>query len=166
MNDHHRLIRSLRGTYEAAAELLVLTPGNRPSALLDTLVTGRAGIILNALDVYGHSRSRDYSRERRHPGDLRSLVRGARPPRLRRHSRGTPRTSAGLRPTPVVGGNAFVLARSMPQAGFRDALQAQLHRPELTDGGCEPARKIAGVLEAPQSAAVTAGPQRRYTPGP
>ncbi|MEV0750623.1 hypothetical protein AB0I75_36410 [Streptomyces sp. NPDC050273] len=65
MNDHHGLIHYLRGTCEAAAELLVLTPGNRPTALPDTLATGRAGIILNALDEYGHSRSRDYARERR-----------------------------------------------------------------------------------------------------
>lgn len=42
-----------------------LTPDSRPSALPSTLRTGRAGIVLNALDEYGRSRARDYARERR-----------------------------------------------------------------------------------------------------
>jgi dipeptidase E len=37
--------------------------GNRPSALPSALRTGRAGIVLNALDQYGYSRARDYDRE-------------------------------------------------------------------------------------------------------
>jgi dipeptidase E len=42
-----------------------LTPDSRPPALPGTLRTGRAGIVLNALDGYGPSRARDYARENR-----------------------------------------------------------------------------------------------------
>ncbi|WP_392668000.1 Type 1 glutamine amidotransferase-like domain-containing protein [Streptomyces sp. LN785] len=121
-----------------------LTPDNRPSALPGTLATGRAGIILNALDEYGRSRTRDYARETRtletfgyscEELDLRDYF--ATPEEL-------PERLDGLDLVWALGGNAFVLARAMTQAGFRDALQAQLHRPEFTYGGYSAGACVAG----------------------
>ncbi|GAB2685033.1 hypothetical protein GCM10027271_54410 [Saccharopolyspora gloriosae] len=51
---------------------------------------------------------------------------------------------AGLDLVWVVGGNAFVLARAMTQAGFRDALAAQFPRREFTYGGYSAGACVAG----------------------
>ncbi len=121
-----------------------LTPDSRPSALGGALATGRAGIVLNALDGYGDSRDRDYARENRtlenfgyscEELDLRDYF--AAPDEL-------PERLAGLDLVWVLGGNAFVLARAMTQAGFRDALQKQLDRPEFLYGGYSAGACVAG----------------------
>ncbi|MDV9172270.1 Type 1 glutamine amidotransferase-like domain-containing protein [Streptomyces sp. W16] len=121
-----------------------LTPDSRPSALPATLATGRAGIVLNALDEYGPSRTRDYARESHtletfgyscEELDLRDYF--AAPAEL-------PERLDALDLVWTLGGNAFVLARAMTQAGFRDALQEQLHRPEFTYGGYSAGACVAG----------------------
>lgn len=121
-----------------------LTPESRPSTLSDAPATGRAGIVLNALDGYGDSRARDYAREIRtlerfgytcEELDLRDYF--AAPEKL-------PERLAGLDLVWSLGGNAFVLARAMTQAGFRDALQQQLHRPEFTYGGYSAGACVTG----------------------
>ncbi|MEU6343652.1 Type 1 glutamine amidotransferase-like domain-containing protein [Streptomyces sp. NPDC046977] len=121
-----------------------LTPDSRPSALPSTFRTGRAGIVLNALDEYGGSRARDYARECRtfetfgyacEELDFRNYF--SAPKEL-------PKRLADLDLVWVLGGNAFVLARAMTQAGLRDALQEQLHRPEFTYGGYSAGACVAG----------------------
>lgn len=121
-----------------------LTTDSRPPALPSTLRTGGAGIVLNALDEYGRSRARDYARERRtfetfgyscEELDLRDYF--SAPQEL-------PGRLADLDLVWALGGNAFVLARAMTQAGFRDALQEQLHRPEFTYGGYSAGACVAG----------------------
>jgi dipeptidase E len=121
-----------------------LTPDTRPSALPTTLRTGRAGIVLNALDQHGHARARDYARERRtletfgyscEELDLRDYF--SSPKEL-------PQRIADVDLVWALGGNAFVLARAMTQADVRGALQEQLHRPEFTYGGYSAGACVAG----------------------
>src|SRR5215469_8392204 len=121
-----------------------LTPDTRPSALSNTLATGKAGIVLNALDEYGRSRARDYGRENRtleafgyrcEELDLRDYF--SAPTEL-------PKRLANLDLVWALGGNAFVLARAMTQARFRDALYQQLPRPEFTYGGYSAGACVAG----------------------
>lgn len=121
-----------------------LTPDSRPSALPSTFRTGRAGIVLNALDGYGPSRARDYARERRtletfgyscEELDLRDYF--SAPKEL-------PKRLADLDLVWALGGNAFVLARAMTQTGFRDALHEQRHRAEFTYGGYSAGACVAG----------------------
>lgn len=121
-----------------------LTPDSRPSALPSTLRTGRAGIVLNALDGFGRSRDRDYARERRtletfgytcEELDLRDYF--SAPKEL-------PERLADLDLVWALGGNAFVLARAVAQAELRVALQEQLHRPEFTYGGYSAGACVAG----------------------
>jgi dipeptidase E len=121
-----------------------LTSDSRPAALPSTLRTGRAGIVLNALDGYGPSRARDYAREHRtfeafgyfcEELDLRDYF--SAPEEL-------PERLAGLDLVWALGGNAFVLARAMTRAGFRAALHEQLHRPEFAYGGYSAGACVAG----------------------
>ncbi|MFB6719153.1 Type 1 glutamine amidotransferase-like domain-containing protein [Kribbella sp. NPDC056345] len=117
-----------------------LTPDNRPSVLSG----GRAGIVLNALDGYGVSRARDYARENR---TLESLGYSCEELDLREYFAGPEELTerlGGLDLVWALGGNAFVLARAMTQAGFRDALQQQLHRPEFTYGGYSAGACVTG----------------------
>ncbi len=121
-----------------------LTTESRPSALPSTLRTGRAGIVMNALDEHGPSRTRDYHRERHtlerfgyscDELDLRDYFSAPRelPSRL-----------AELDLVWSLGGNAFVLARAVTQAGLRDALREQEHRPEFAYGGYSAGACVAG----------------------
>ena len=121
-----------------------LTSGSRPSALPSTLRNGRAGIVLNALDQYGDSRSRDYAREN---DTFETFGYHCEELDLRDYFSAPTELSKRLADLDLVwalGGNAFVLARAMTQAGFRDALQAQLHRPEFTYGGYSAGACVAG----------------------
>jgi dipeptidase E len=121
-----------------------LTSDSRPPALPTTLRTGRAGIVLNALDQHGQTRTRDYDRERRtfekfgyacEELDLRDYF--TAPEEL-------PQRLADLDLVWALGGNAFVLARAVTQAGLRDALHEQEHRPEFTYGGYSAGACVAG----------------------
>lgn len=79
--------------------------------------TGRARIVLNALDVYGEGRLHSYDRE---TDDLVGL--GYEPAEL--DLRAGPVELAGVDLLWVVGGNAFVLAAAAERAGLRDALRS------------------------------------------
>ncbi|MFF1817873.1 Type 1 glutamine amidotransferase-like domain-containing protein [Kribbella sp. NPDC058245] len=121
-----------------------LTPDSGPSGLPGALVTGRAGIVLNALDQYGASRSRDYARERR---TLESFGYSCEELDLRDYFADPQELPGRLDNLDLVwalGGNAFVLARAMTQARLRDALQGQQHRPEFTYGGYSAGACVAG----------------------
>jgi dipeptidase E len=119
-------------------------PGSRPSALPSTRETGKAGIVVNALDGYGHSRDRDLGREIRtlevfgyscEEVDLRGYFtnRDELPERL-----------AELDLVWTMGGNAFVLARAMTQSGFTGAVKAQLGRQEFVYGDYSAGACVAG----------------------
>ncbi|WP_243788576.1 Type 1 glutamine amidotransferase-like domain-containing protein [Saccharopolyspora gloriosae] len=121
-----------------------LPPGTRPSVLPGTSRAGRAGIVLNALDADGRSRYRDCDRERR---TIEGFGYSCEELDLRDHfeeSEELPRRLTELELVWVVGGNAFVLARAMAQAGFRDALAEQFPRPEFTYGGYSAGACVAG----------------------
>src|SRR3954466_1711970 len=108
-----------------------LSPDSRPAVLPTEVVTGRAGIVLNALDEYGDSRARDYDRERR---TLQSFGYSGEELDLRDYFAAPDELPERLNSLDLVwalGGNAFVLARAMTQARLREALQKQAHRPEF-----------------------------------
>jgi dipeptidase E len=96
--------------------------GNHPGVLRRPDRDGRAGIVLNALDVYGETRAMNIGRE---IADLDALGYRSEEVDLRQyfdhHAALVDRLSAlGL--VWVVGGNSFGLARAMAQSGFRAAL--------------------------------------------
>jgi dipeptidase E len=96
--------------------------GNDPGVLRRPDQDGRAGIILNALDVYGETRARDFGRE---IADLEGLGYRTEEIDLRDYFQGRPGLEgrlAGLDLLWAVGGNSFVLARAMTAVGFREAL--------------------------------------------
>jgi dipeptidase E len=120
-------------------------PGPRPGVLPPPSGTPRrAGIVLNALDGYGSTRDRDLGREihtweglgyRCEELDLREYF--AAPAAL------AARLSE-LDLVWVLGGNAFVLARAMTGAAFRDGVREQLRRPEFVYGGYSAGACVAG----------------------
>jgi len=121
-----------------------LSPDSRPPVLPTELVTGKAGIVLNALDEYGDSRARDYDRERR---TLQSFGYSCEELDLRDYfaaSNELPERLSSLDLVWALGGNAFVLARAMTQARLRDAIDQQSHRPEFTYGGYSAGACVAG----------------------
>lgn len=121
-----------------------LTPDSRPPVLTGNLGTGRAGIVLNALDEHGPSRTRNLAREIRtletfgyscEELDLRDYFSGAE---------GLPDRLADLDLVWALGGNAFVLARAMTQCRFSAALKKQVHRSEFTYGGYSAGACVTG----------------------
>ncbi|WP_405056220.1 peptidase E [Kribbella sp. NBC_01505] len=119
-----------------------LTADTRPPALPSA--TGRAGIVLNALDQYGDSRTRDYARECH---ALESFGYTCEELDLRDYFTAPESLQARVADLDLVwalGGNAFVLARAMTQARLGDALHAQLHRPEFVYGGYSAGACVAG----------------------
>ncbi len=119
-------------------------------------VTGRAGIVMNALDEYGKSRSRGFIREARtfaacgyqcEELDLRAYFPAADPDLAADRGR-TPEALAarlaGLDLVWALGGNAFVLARAMNAAGFGEALRQQAGRAEFVYGGYSAGACVAG----------------------
>ncbi|WP_328890998.1 Type 1 glutamine amidotransferase-like domain-containing protein [Streptomyces sp. NBC_00316] len=121
-----------------------LKPDDRPAVLPPPTSTGRAGIVLNALDQYGHSRDRDLPREvhtwetfgytceeldlRDHfsaPEDLRNRV-------------------ADFDLVRALGGNAFVLARAMTRSRFADAVKERLNRPSSSTAAVRPVPVFTG----------------------
>lgn len=96
--------------------------GNDPGILRHPDGDGRAGIILNALDVYGNTRAMNIGRE---VADLESLGYRAEELDLRDYvgdQAGLAGQLASLDLVWVVGGNSFGLARAMTASGFREAL--------------------------------------------
>ncbi len=83
---------------------------------------GRAGVVFNALDVFGETRLRNWSRE---AADLDRLGYVAEELDLRQYfhdHEGLAERLEALGLVWVVGGNAFVLARAMVGSGFAAAL--------------------------------------------
>jgi len=117
--------------------------GNDTDVLRRQQPGGRAGIVLNALDVYGDTRARDWDRE---AGDLERLGYASEEIDLREYfddGVALSRRLADLHLVWVVGGNAFVLARAMYASGFREALIPELHR-GLIYGGYSAGACVAG----------------------
>lgn len=97
-------------------------------AVLHDLIggSGRAGIILNALDLFADDRTRHLERERR---DLDDLGLDSEEIDLRAYFDASEKLRSHLEDFDllwVVGGNTFVLARAMIQAGFDDAIHDRL----------------------------------------
>ncbi len=116
--------------------------------LREVLVTkkpsARAGIILNALDAFGHSRDRDLER---HVLDFTSLGYRTEELDLRDYFEHPNRLPGRLDPLDlvwVVGGNAFVLARAMQQAGFVGALHSHRNGETFTYAGFSAGACVAG----------------------
>jgi dipeptidase E len=96
--------------------------GNDPSVLRRPGQDGRAGIILNALDVYGETRVQNLGRE---VADLELLGYAPEEIDLRDYVAdrdGLAERFADLDLLWVVGGNTFGLARAMTRSCFREAL--------------------------------------------
>lgn len=95
---------------------------------------GRAGIILNALDVYGQTRARGWDRE---AGDLERLGYSSEEIDLREYFQHHDALGSRLESLDlvwVVGGNSFALARAMTSSGFRDALVPAMRRGLIYSG--------------------------------
>lgn len=104
---------------------------------------GRAGIITNALDVYGETRLMNWDRE---AGDLERLGYESEEIDLRAYvgdPEGLAERLAGLDLVWAVGGNTFVLARAMNASGFRDVIGPALAR-GLTYAGYSAGACVAG----------------------
>lgn len=89
---------------------------------------GHAGIIFNALDVFGETRLRNWERE---ASDLAGLGYASEELDLRDYFHGRDGLAARLAALDllwIVGGNTFVLARAMTAAGFASALDPALRR--------------------------------------
>lgn len=104
---------------------------------------GRAGIILNALDVFGETRARNWDRE---AGDLERLGYASEEVDLRAYfhdHQGLEHRLGELDLIWVVGGNAFVLARAMTGSAFGVALGPAMQQ-GLIYGGYSAGACVAG----------------------
>jgi dipeptidase E len=121
-----------------------LRPGQRPDLLRPTGGSGQAGVVLNALDELGAARNRELGREIR---SLEDLGYACDELDLRQYF-GEPGRLAerlhGLDLVWAVGGNSFVLARSMAQAGFGAAVRQRLDDPSFVYGGYSAGACVAG----------------------
>ncbi|GHJ35285.1 Type 1 glutamine amidotransferase-like domain-containing protein [Streptomyces sp. TS71-3] len=118
--------------------------GVRRPTVLPPPVTGRAGVILNALDQYGSSRNRDFSREDR---TLASWGYQCEELDLRDYFSAPATLSTRLATLDMVwalGGNAFVLARAMNACGFGPALRQRTSTAQFTYGGYSAGACVAG----------------------
>lgn len=125
--------------------------GDEASTYLNPQKTGKAAIVMNALDVYGESRLRDFQRE---VDDLASLGFESEELDLRRFAGSPDRLMATLRQVDmlwVVGGNSFTLARAMTRAGLAGILP-QLQQEGLvyagySAGSCVATPDLRGIEE-------------------
>jgi dipeptidase E len=109
--------------------------GDRADVLRGPVAGARAGIVLNALDAVGATRDRSLPRE---TDDLERLGYRCDELDLRRYVddlAGLTQRLQRLDRVWVVGGNAFVLARAMARAGFREALLNMADRAGFTYAG-------------------------------
>ncbi|MFG2888166.1 Type 1 glutamine amidotransferase-like domain-containing protein [Streptomyces sp. NPDC048248] len=121
-----------------------LTPDTRPPALPGNLRTGRAAIVMNALDEHGRSRNRNLARESR---TLETFGYSCEELDLRDYfsaPEGLTHRLTDLDLVWALGGNAFVLARAMTRCRFGDALKQQAHRSEFTYGGYSAGACVTG----------------------
>lgn len=110
---------------------------------------GRAGIILNALDVYGDTRARNWNREAR---DLERLGYSSEEVDLREYFYNHEGLAARLKDLDllwVLGGNAFALARAMTGSSFGEALGPAMHHGLIysgySAGACVAGPDLAGI---------------------
>jgi len=122
-----------------------LRSGQRPPPLLrPNGGSGRAGIVLNALDEFDGTRERDLPREQY---TLERLGYVAEELDLRNFFEDRFRLRVRLRELDLVwalGGNSFVLARAMTQSGFVDALHHRLDDESFAYGGYSAGACVAG----------------------
>jgi dipeptidase E len=121
-----------------------LRPGQRPPQLRPVGGSGRAGIVLNALDQFGDSRDRDLAREMY---TLERLGYAVQELDLREFFEDRFRLRVRLRDFDLVwalGGNSFVLARAMTQSGFVDAVRHRLDDESFAYGGYSAGACVAG----------------------
>lgn len=121
-----------------------LRPGQRLPQLSPVGGTGRAGIVLNALDQFGDSRDRDLAREMY---TLERLGYAVQELDLRDFFEDRFRLRVRLRDFDLVwalGGNSFVLARAMTQSGFVDAVRHRLADESFAYGGYSAGACVAG----------------------
>lgn len=121
-----------------------LRPGQRPPPLRPVGGSGRAGIVLNALDQFGDSRDRDLAREMY---TLERLGYAVQELDLRDFFEDRFRLRVRLRDFDLVwalGGNSFVLARAMTQSGFVDAVRYRLDDESFAYGGYSAGACVAG----------------------
>jgi dipeptidase E len=139
-----------------------LRTGQQPPLLRPVDGSGRAGIVLNALDEFGDSRNRDLAREMY---TLERLGYVGEELDLRDYFQDRFRLRVRLRDFDLVwalGGNSFVLARAMTQSGFVDAVRDRLADETFAYGGysagsCVAGPDLAGIDLVDDPAAVPEG---------
>jgi dipeptidase E len=137
--------------------------GSRPEVLRELVGgRGRAGLIFNALDVYGRDRLRVLPRER---DDLASLGFDTEELDLRDYFGdfdGLRRRLLTLDLLWVTGGNTFCLARAMTHARFNEAIDEPLQRNSIvyasySAGTCVTADDLAGIQLMDEPDAIAEG---------
>lgn len=121
-----------------------LRPRHRPAFLRPAAGSGRAGIVLNALDEHDATRDRDLDRE---AGALADLGYSCEELDLREYFTTPNELTDRLRGLDLVwaiGGNSFVLARAMVQSGFAAAVRDRLSDPKFVYGGYSAGSCVAG----------------------
>lgn len=121
-----------------------IRPGRQPAALRPVAGRARAGIVLNALDQFGDTRSRDLDRE---ASTLADLGYACEELDLREYFSRPSELAARIRDLDLVwalGGNSFVLARAMVRAGFQAAVRERLSDPSFVYGGYSAGSCVAG----------------------
>lgn len=121
-----------------------LRDGQRPSVLRPSDGTGRAGIVLNALDEFGSTPDHKIDRERR---PLEDLGYACEVLDLRRYFDDPDALRDRVEALDLVwavGGNSFVLAWAMVQSGFIDTVQTRLVDSAFVYGGYSAGSCVAG----------------------
>lgn len=106
--------------------------------------TGRAAVVLNALDHFGEGRTRDWEL---HRSGLEALGHQTAELDLRRwfgEEQALAEHLSGLDLVWVVGGNAFVLARAVAAAGLAPALRRRAAEGPFTYGGYSAGACVTG----------------------
>lgn len=123
--------------------------GNNAEVLRSQGRNGRAGIILNALDVFGDTRARDWGRE---AGDMERLGYSSEEVDLREHFQdhaGLVHRLEVLDLVWVAGGNAFALARAMVSSEFGTALESAMQHGLIysgySAGACVAGPDLSGI---------------------
>jgi dipeptidase E len=146
-----------------------LRPGQRPGALRPADGTGRAGVVLNALDEFGSTRDHNIDRERR---PLEDLGYSCEELDLRRYFDEPAALLDRMDAIDLVwavGGNSFVLARAMVASGFVDAVRTRLADPTFVYGGysagaCLAGPDLAGIDLVDRPTVIPDGYPRRAEP--
>jgi dipeptidase E len=120
-----------------------LRDGQRPRALRPADSTGRAGIVLNALDEFA-TRDHNIDRERRPLEDLGYACEELDLRRYFDEPDALVDRLAALDLVWAVGGNSFVLARAMVASGFVEAAPTRLADPTFVYGGYSAGSCLAG----------------------